>query len=75
MGEKAGPAMRDAILSALKIEFAEESGRLRKAHTGRLDTLSAANSRVENAAAVARFLRVGRDEVEAIVRQIEPHLN
>lgn len=69
------PALhRDAVIGALKVEFAEESGRLRKIEIGRLDTIAANHNRVENAAAVARFLRVSRSEVEAVVREIEPHL-
>ena len=64
----------EAVTDALEIEFAEESGRLRKPHLGRLDRLAADQNRVENAAAVSRFLRVGRDEVEAVVREMEPHL-
>lgn len=70
----APPDQRDTVVSALKVEFAEESGRLRKAQSGRLDTIARDRNRVENAAAVARFLRVSRDEVEAVVREIEPHL-
>lgn len=72
--EGAPELQRQSVISALKVEFAEESGRLRKVQTGRLDTLAANQNRVENAAAVARFLRVSRDEVEAVVREIEPHL-
>ncbi len=74
LGARAAAAQRDAVVSALQVEFAEESGRLRKAQTGRFDLLSRDQNRVEKAAAVARFLRVGRDEVEAVVREIEPHL-
>ncbi|MEM7546245.1 MAG: DUF5928 domain-containing protein [Pseudomonadota bacterium] len=74
LGHNATPAQRDTVVSALKVEFAEESGQLRKVNVGRLDVLGAAQNRVEKAAAVARFLRVGRDEVEAIVREIEPGL-
>lgn len=74
LSDTSGPDQVDAMLRALDIEFTEESGRLRKPHFGRLDRLSGDQNRVENAAAVARFLRVGRDEVEAIVREMEPHL-
>lgn len=74
LGQNATPDQRNIVVSALKVEFAEESGNLRKVNIGRLDLLGAGQNRVEKAAAVARFLRVGRDEVEAIVREIEPHL-
>ena len=65
---------RRAVVDALTVEFAEESGRLRKVGTGRMDRLGADQNRVEKAAAVARFLRIGRDEVEAVVREVEPLL-
>lgn len=74
LGDYASKELRDTVVNALKVEFAEESVRLRKVDTGRLGLLSASQNRVEKAAAVARFLRVSRDEVEAIVREIEPHL-
>lgn len=74
LNAEAGEAQRDAVITALKVEFAEESGRLRKSHRGRLDRVSADQNRVENAAAIARFLRVGRDEVEAVVRELETRL-
>jgi hypothetical protein len=75
LGKDAPATQRETIVSALMTEFAEESGRLRKVNIGRLDMLSGSQNRVEKAAAVARFLRVGRDEVEAIVREMEPHLH
>lgn len=65
---------RRAVVDALKIEFSEESGRLRKVDTGRMDLLSPDQNRVEMAASMARFLRVGRDEVEAVVREMERNL-
>lgn len=74
LGADPAATQRDMVVNALKVEFAEESGRLRKVQTGQLDLLSRGQNRVEKAAAVARFLRVGRDEVEAVVREIEPHL-
>ncbi|MEM7524600.1 MAG: DUF5928 domain-containing protein, partial [Pseudomonadota bacterium] len=74
MGAAATDRQRRTVVSALKVEFAEESGRLRRTEIGRLDMLSASQNRVEKAASVARFLRVSRDEVEATVREIEPHL-
>ena len=74
LSPSSGHLQVEAVTSALEIEFAEESGRLRKPHFGRLDRLAVDQNRVENAAAVSRFLRVGRDEVEAIVREMEPHL-
>ncbi len=74
LAPNAGAEQIEAVTDALEIEFAEESGRLRKPHFGRLDRVAADQNRAENAAAVSRFLRVGRDEVEAIVREVEPHL-
>ncbi len=74
LGRVASDAQRDTVISALMVEFAEESGRLRKVNIGRLDILSRSQNRVEKAASVARFLRIGRDQVEAIVREMEPHL-
>ena len=65
---------RRAVIDALKIEFSEESGRLRKVDTGRMDLLSDDQNRVEMAASIARFLRVSRDEVEAVVREMEHNL-
>ena len=74
LSPNSGAQQVEAVTDALEIEFAEESSRLRKPHFGRLDRLAADQNRVENAAAVSRFLRVGRDEVETVVREIEPHL-
>lgn len=74
MSRHAGEEQRNTLVEALTNEFSEESGRLRKVDTGRMDRLAADQNRVEMAASVARFLRVSRDEVEAVVRDMESSL-
>ncbi|MGB0505663.1 MAG: DUF5928 domain-containing protein, partial [Pikeienuella sp.] len=74
MSRHAGEDQRNTLVEALTNEFSEESGRLRKVDTGRMDRLASDQNRVEMAATVARFLRVSRDEVEAVVRDMESSL-
>lgn len=65
---------RAAVVDALRVEFEEEAAALRRAQPARLVRMSASQGRIDNAAAIARFFGATRDEVEAIVREMEPHL-
>lgn len=74
LGRSAAPEQRAAIVAALRVEFADEAGPLRAAAAGKMIQLQHGQSRAEKAAAIARFLRAGRDETEAATREIEPFL-
>ncbi|MEM8756133.1 MAG: DUF5928 domain-containing protein, partial [Pseudomonadota bacterium] len=74
MRADAGRARRAAIVTAVRAEFEEEREALRRADRGRVHRVVAGQGRAENAVAVARFLAAGAAEVEALTREIEPHL-
>lgn len=67
-------AGRSDLLAALRLEFAEEAGRLKRMLPDRIDIVSDARSHAENVAALARFLRVDAAEGEAALREMEPEL-
>lgn len=74
IGRNAAHAQVETIRSALRAQFADENHRLRQVAAGRIAHLRHEQDRREKAAAIAAFLRAGREQIEAVTRDIEPYL-